>query len=249
MDDQADGSRMLVCLSPYGSAIEVHKLTEEEVSWDGVEAVDTATLVRLVRRLGAELGYPLGVVQGKPRSNATGTAAMLTTVGAAYVGWMNLLAGKVMGQTAPVPRTPYRPIDREVGCEFAQSGWVTATRKRAFAAGLGPVGLSEVVKQAPLGCAPAPSWRPRVTFTADLTNVVTADWHDLGIRIELCWRLRFNGPGAYGAAISRRRQTKSGSEGKPTHLLTLMADEGESPSDLLRKVADLLDLDHPIEAS
>lgn len=80
----------------------------------------------------------------------------------------------------------------------------------------------------------------------DLTNVLPPDWQDLGIRIEVSWRLRMNGPGAWGATISKRRETKSGSEGKPRHLLTLIGTSGESPSDLLRDIATALEQTKPI---
>lgn len=39
----------------------------------------------------------------------------------------------------------------------------------------------------------------------DLTNILTPDWKDLGIRLELCWRLRMGGGHAWGVTISKRR--------------------------------------------
>lgn len=80
----------------------------------------------------------------------------------------------------------------------------------------------------------------------DLTNVLQPDWQDRGIRIEISWRLSMNGPGKWGASISKRRETKSGAEGKPTHLITLIADSGQSPSDLLRDLATALEQTEPI---
>lgn len=80
----------------------------------------------------------------------------------------------------------------------------------------------------------------------DLTNVLVPTWEDRGIRIDICWRLRMHGPGSWGATISKRRDTKSGAEGKPTHLLTLIADPDQSPSDLLRDIATALEQTSPI---
>jgi hypothetical protein len=80
----------------------------------------------------------------------------------------------------------------------------------------------------------------------DLTDVLQPTWQDRGIRIEISWRLRMNGPGAWGATVSKRRETKSGAEGKPTHLLTLIADPGQTASDLLRDVATALEQTSPI---
>ena len=84
----------------------------------------------------------------------------------------------------------------------------------------------------------------------DLSNVLSPDWKDLGVRIDLCWRLRLGNPGAWGANISKRRMTKSGNgEGKPEHIVLLLAEPGESPSTLLRQVADLLEQVEPIPFS
>lgn len=81
----------------------------------------------------------------------------------------------------------------------------------------------------------------------DLTNVLSPTWEDLGIRIDLHWRLRLGGPSSWGADISKRRMTKSGrNEGKPEHIVLLMADPGDSPSTLLRRVADILEMTEPI---
>jgi hypothetical protein len=80
----------------------------------------------------------------------------------------------------------------------------------------------------------------------DFTNVLQPDWKDLGIRIDVSWRLRMNGPGAWGATVSKRRETPSGREGKPVHLVTLIADSGQSPSDLLRDLAIALEQMSPI---
>jgi hypothetical protein len=66
----------------------------------------------------------------------------------------------------------------------------------------------------------------------------SADWHDLGLRIELGYRLRWSGGGVFCAGVSRRRTTKSGNEGKPEHVLSLCAD---TPHETLRQLADLLD--------
>jgi hypothetical protein len=74
--------------------------------------------------------------------------------------------------------------------------------------------------------------------------VPTADWKDLGLRIELCWRLSLGGPGSWGATISRRRLTASDKEGKPERIITLLHDE--SPAELLRQIATLLEHDGSI---
>lgn len=67
---------------------------------------------------------------------------------------------------------------------------------------------------------------------------LNAEWDDLGWRIELGYRLRISGGGVWGAAISKRRTTKSGSEGKPDTVVTLIEDD---PVKLLRQVADLFE--------
>jgi len=63
----------------------------------------------------------------------------------------------------------------------------------------------------------------------------------LGLRLDLAWRLRLGGPSSWGISVSKRRETASGREGKPTHLLTLLANEGETPGDLLRQLATVFD--------
>lgn len=82
----------------------------------------------------------------------------------------------------------------------------------------------------------------------DFRGVPAKNWRDPGIRIDIGWRLRLmGGADCWAAEVSRNRQTKSGNLGKPERLVTLIGEE--SPADLLREVATLLEQDYPIEVT
>lgn len=74
-----------------------------------------------------------------------------------------------------------------------------------------------------------------MTRQIDLTLVDS--WSDLGYRIELGQSMSVTKGPVWSAKIMRRRETKSGREGKPMHVLTLVHDD--DPIELLRQVAEL----------
>lgn len=49
------------------------------------------------------------------------------------------------------------------------------------------------------------------------------------------------GDSGWGATIERKRLTKSGREGKPEHVILLVAGPDDNAGDLLRQIADLYD--------
>lgn len=68
------------------------------------------------------------------------------------------------------------------------------------------------------------------------------DGTDLGVRISLTHGLSLGrGEWMWVAVVEKRRETKSGREGKPERQWTLMAQEGGTPADLLRDLANLYD--------
>lgn len=81
----------------------------------------------------------------------------------------------------------------------------------------------------------------------DLRGVPPADINDLGLRIDLSRGYSFTHGALWLASVQRRRETASGREGKPEKLLTLTSRGDETPSDLLRQLAIVLEHPEPIE--
>lgn len=103
--ETGESQRRYVTVDPTrGPEIITHVLAEDEIGQHGVEPVDFSTLTKLIRRLQARGAYPSTQGPGgRRRSNETGTATMLTTVGARYIGWQDLLAGVLFGATRLAP--------------------------------------------------------------------------------------------------------------------------------------------------
>lgn len=161
-------ARSYVTLDPFRTRpeITVHTIDEDEVTQQGVEPVDTARLVGLIRRLSEELFRPYeGRAGGKSKANKTGTASMLTTVGGRYIGWSQVMAAVVLGgrvRTTPAGPPP-EPVDDAL--EESRRDFVAA------AAGLSAQDIAEVLERVTGGRYDATEGRP---WKAGLA-MVTAD--------------------------------------------------------------------------
>lgn len=78
--------------------------------------------------------------------------------------------------------------------------------------------------------------------TIDFAGHVPQKWSDPALVIRLVQSLSFSSGSALAASIDVERTTASGRKGKPEHLITLRANEGDSTGDLLRQVAQMFDL-------
>jgi hypothetical protein len=81
----------------------------------------------------------------------------------------------------------------------------------------------------------------------NLTGLPPDDINDLGLRIDLNRGFSFTHGKLWQASVSRRQETASGREGKPKKLLTLVSRGEETPADLLRQLAVVLEHPEPIE--
>jgi hypothetical protein len=80
-----------------------------------------------------------------------------------------------------------------------------------------------------------------------LAGLPPDDINDLGLRIDLHRGYSFSHGSLWLASVQRRRETAGGREGKPEKLLTLASRGEETPSDLLRQLAIVLEHPEPIE--
>jgi hypothetical protein len=63
----------------------------------------------------------------------------------------------------------------------------------------------------------------------------------MGLRLTLERVISFTEGHLWSLRIEKRRETKSGREGTPNRIVTLLGHKGDSPADLLRLMADLYD--------
>ena len=70
-----------------------------------------------------------------------------------------------------------------------------------------------------------------------------ADGQDLGLRVTLSQALHLEEGFLWTATVEKRRLTRSGKEGKPVPVCTILARKGESPADLMHTLAELYDGD------
>lgn len=76
----------------------------------------------------------------------------------------------------------------------------------------------------------------------DFLGAVPKTWNDPALVIKLERRVSFTSGSVLAASIDVERLTASGRKGKPEHLLTLVANDGDSPADLLRQVAQMFSI-------
>lgn len=81
----------------------------------------------------------------------------------------------------------------------------------------------------------------------DLSGLPPDDINDLGLRIDLSRGYSLTHGKLWQASVQRRRETARGREGKPEKLLTLVSRGEETPADLLRQLATVLEHPEPIE--